>query len=333
MTANTWQCIAQTSVFDTGCTIRVAFDGYSISFAVSVKYGVYSINVSDCNIPSSIKFSIRIREFNNQWFVDIYCNDNINPTISIADNIYWSECSLSSNIGVICLTMSDVSNKTDIPDQSGGLDIEQLKEFLLDNGYTDLLGYWEKVDDTLTTPYNITSTKEITAGAKGTPDYGDEGDGSNTPTTIEFTIKIGNDVYTSSNGVITLPAYPSLDNYITNDDLTDKEYANSADLKVLEERIATLESYFTSGSANNATKLGGESPIYYATSSSINEINLILGNLEDGLTRLSSQGDDLDARLQELEALGLTLESEGEDKRIVSVYDFISNGELTAGNN
>lgn len=162
MIASTWYCIAQTSTFDTGCTINVAFDGHDIQFSASVKFGMSAINITRCNIPYDTVFSLRLREGASQWFVDIFCNKEITPNITIADSPYWAEVSTTAGEGNVILVLNDISSKynTEQGGGTGGLDIDQLKGYLDDNGYTEAKNFWSKEgDETIRTRHNIVVEK------------------------------------------------------------------------------------------------------------------------------------------------------------------------------
>lgn len=172
MIASTWYCIAQTSTFDTGCTINVAFDGYDIQFSASVRFGMSAINITRCNIPYDTVFSLRLREGASQWFVDIFCNKEITPNVTIADSPYWTEVSTPAGAGNIVLSLNDITSKYNTEQGgAGGFDVDQLKQFLLYNGYTALLDYWkiDEVDNTvLRTDYNVVSREEIISQRRAT---------------------------------------------------------------------------------------------------------------------------------------------------------------------
>ena len=172
MIASTWYCIAQTSTFDTGCTINVAFDGYDIQFSASVKFGMSAINITRCNIPYDTVFSLRLREGASQWFVDIFCSKEITPNVSIADSPYWAEVNTTAGAGNIILSLNDITSKYNTEQGgAGGFDVDQLKQFLFYNGYTALLDYWkiDEVDNTvLRTDFNVVSRQEIISQRRAT---------------------------------------------------------------------------------------------------------------------------------------------------------------------
>ena len=290
MTANSWYCIAQTSVFDSGCSIHVAFDGYSIQFSVSVRYGTSSINVSDCNIPSTMKFSVRLREVNKSWFVDLYCNKDIIPTVTIADSLYWSESNAQANAGIILALITDISNKFNPTPGggSGGLDVNQLQEYLTSNNYITNITLQEAIapildwfelktlsygSRVLVTKYNLATEKNLGwggyDGVGSNPGSGasynrldswsayDEtaGDvlsaklGYGLKTSIEnieqtlgsgllskVTVKLGFTDYESVDGVVSLPAYPTIPTKLSafTDDVG---YAKQSDVEAISLRL------------------------------------------------------------------------------------------------
>ena len=111
MIANKWYCIAQTSTFDTRCSINVAFDGHDIQFSASVKYGASSINITRCIIPDGISFSIRLRESGSQWFVDITSSAKITPVVTVSDSEYWTSVNKPAAEGNIILLLTDITSK------------------------------------------------------------------------------------------------------------------------------------------------------------------------------------------------------------------------------
>ena len=91
MIANRWHCIAQTTTFDSGCGISIIFGESSIVFTASVRYGVSSLNISSCYLQDNYLLSVRLRETESKWCVDVICNAYIDPVITITDSLYWEE--------------------------------------------------------------------------------------------------------------------------------------------------------------------------------------------------------------------------------------------------
>lgn len=144
MIANKWYCIAQTGTFDSGCTINVSFDSYVIQFSASVKYGSSAINITRCELPLSANLSLRLRESNGLWSVDLLSNNNITPEIVVADSPYWVALNSVAGAGNIILTLKDISKdfNTESGGSGGGLDENALRDFLDEYGYTRARDFW-----------------------------------------------------------------------------------------------------------------------------------------------------------------------------------------------
>lgn len=145
MIANKWYCIAQTGTFDSGCTINVSFDSYVIQFSASVKYGSSAINITRCELPLSANLSLRLRESNGLWSVDLLSNNDITPEIVVADSPYWVAINSIAGAGNIILTLKDISKdfNTGTGGSGGGLDENELRAFLDKYGYTQARDFWK----------------------------------------------------------------------------------------------------------------------------------------------------------------------------------------------
>ena len=145
MIANKWYCIAQTGTFDSGCTINVSFDSYVIQFSASVKYGSSAINITRCELPLSANLSLRLRESNGLWSVDLLSNNDITPEIVVADSPYWVAVNSVAGAGNIILTLKDISKdfNTETGGSGGGLDENALRDFLDKYGYTRAKDFWK----------------------------------------------------------------------------------------------------------------------------------------------------------------------------------------------
>ena len=145
MIANKWYCIAQTGTFDSGCTINVSFDSYVIQFSASVKYGSSAINITRCELPLSANLSLRLRESNGLWSVDLLSNNDITPEIVVADSPYWVAVNSVAGAGNIILTLKDISKdfNTGTGGSGGGLDENELRAFLDKYGYTQARDFWK----------------------------------------------------------------------------------------------------------------------------------------------------------------------------------------------
>ena len=126
MNAGRWYCIAQTGTFNTSCGISVAFDSSSLLLAASVKYGVSSLNVSSTNLEKDYNISVRLRETNSQWFVDLKSNVEIEPTVEIADSSVWTAGISTAGAGNIIAKIDNITEAyNDIQDTQRAL-IESL---------------------------------------------------------------------------------------------------------------------------------------------------------------------------------------------------------------
>lgn len=145
MIANKWYCIAQTGTFDSGCTINVSFDSYVIQFSASVKYGSSAINITRCELPLSANLSLRLRESNGLWSVDLLSNNDITPEIVVADSPYWVAVNSVAGAGNIILTLKDISKdfNTGTGGSGGGLNENELRAFLDKYGYTQARDFWK----------------------------------------------------------------------------------------------------------------------------------------------------------------------------------------------
>jgi hypothetical protein len=111
MIANRWHSIAQTTVFDSGCGISITFGESYIVFTASVRYGVSSLNISSCYIQDNFLLSIRLRETDSKWHVDLICNVEIIPVITITDSPYWNDDNNTAGAGTVLTSISDISYK------------------------------------------------------------------------------------------------------------------------------------------------------------------------------------------------------------------------------
>lgn len=126
MIADKWYCIAQTGTFDSSCGISVAFDSSTLLLAASVKYGVSSLNVSSVYLQEGYQISVRLRETNSQWFVDLKSNIEIEPSVEIADSSVWTAGISTAGAGNIIAKIDNITEAyNDIQDTQRAL-IESL---------------------------------------------------------------------------------------------------------------------------------------------------------------------------------------------------------------
>lgn len=127
MTANKWYCIAQSSTFDSSCGITIYSEGVAVSFTASVRFGSSSINIASCVINGETLLSVRLRETDNKWCVDLLCNTEMDFSIDVTDSPYWSKDNTPAGTGSILAVINNIS-----------------KEFNTEKGSGDSL--WEKVN-------------------------------------------------------------------------------------------------------------------------------------------------------------------------------------------
>lgn len=215
MIANKWYCIAQTGTFDSGCTINVSFDSYVIQFSASVKYGSSAINITRCELPLSANLSLRLRESNGLWSVDLLSNNDITPEIVVADSPYWVAVNSVAGAGNIILTLKDISKdfNTETGGGGGGLNENELRAFLDKYGYTQARDFW-KYETTgggaIHTDYHIIVDGGGAFGGAELGGGGESGGGG----ISEFYIQLGEDgqKYKLGNSglpnVVQIPKYP-----------------------------------------------------------------------------------------------------------------------------
>lgn len=108
MIANKWYCIAQTTTFDSKCGISVNFEGGSIIFTASVRFGSSSLNISSCEIAEKYSLSVRLRETDSKWCVDLLSTTDINPSIDITDTDSWVSDNTPAGSGSILAIITDI---------------------------------------------------------------------------------------------------------------------------------------------------------------------------------------------------------------------------------
>lgn len=216
MIANKWYCIAQSGTFDSGCIVDVSFDGYSIQFSVGIRYGSSAINITSCNLPSSINLSARLRQTESQWSLDLLSDKDISTNVVVAGSPFWVAVNSEAGAGDIILSLTNISKEFNTESggsgSGGGFDEDMLRKFLEDNGYTALLDFWkweETAGGSIRTKYNIIVEK---GGAFGSASPGGESSGGGLGTVILRTPS--NQEYISDeNGVVSIP------NWVTSDRL------------------------------------------------------------------------------------------------------------------
>lgn len=122
MIANKWYCIAQTNTFDTSCSVNISFDATSVLFTASVKFGKSSINIASCTIEDGYVLSVRLRETESSWAIDLLSNVKIEPNVSIADSNEWTLNNAEAGSGSIIAIISNIDSKFNSNTGTGGGD-------------------------------------------------------------------------------------------------------------------------------------------------------------------------------------------------------------------
>lgn len=120
MIANKWYCIAQTNTFDTSCSVNISFDATSVLFTASVKFGKSSINIASCTIKDGYMLSVRLRETESSWAIDLLSNVKIEPNVSIADSNEWTLNNAEAGSGSIIAIISNIDSKFNTNTGTGG---------------------------------------------------------------------------------------------------------------------------------------------------------------------------------------------------------------------
>lgn len=120
MIANKWYCIAQTNTFDTSCSVNISFDATSVLFTASVKFGKSSINIASCTIEDGYVLSVRLRETESSWAIDLLSNVKIEPNVSIADSNEWTLNNAEAGSGSIIAIISNIDSKFNSNTGTGG---------------------------------------------------------------------------------------------------------------------------------------------------------------------------------------------------------------------
>lgn len=217
MTANKWYCIAQSSTFDSSCGITIYSEGVAVSFTASVRFGSSSINIASCAIDGDILLSVRLRETDNKWCIDLLCNTEFNPTIDITDSPYWEVQNTPAGTGSILAIINDISKEFNTG-VKGGESLWQLYNF----GTQEKPEYAVVPKDYDGKPIGVVSKTFISFG--GHNSGAEEGTGGGITT---FDVYIGNDgPYSLVNGRVDLPAYPTADltGYATEDWVKEQGY-------------------------------------------------------------------------------------------------------------
>lgn len=126
MIANRWYCIAQTTTFDSKCGISVNFEGGSIIFTASVRFGSSSLNIASCEIAEDYYVSVRLRETDSKWCVDLLSQTDINPTIDVTDTDSWISDSTPAGAGTILAVILDIDKSFNTTGGAGGSLFERI---------------------------------------------------------------------------------------------------------------------------------------------------------------------------------------------------------------
>lgn len=362
MNANKWYSIAQTTVFDTSCGINITFgDSSSVLFTASVKYGVSSLNISSCSIEESYNISVRLRETESKWCVDLLSNIEINPTIDITDSPYWiADNSLAGNGAVIAI----IENISKEFNTTGGSGSGEGGESLFDriNIGTDANPQYAVVPKDFNGSYvHIVSRGDVLAGGEGTP--GESGQGATTLGGLNNVDAGADEIYNTDKILVkpslgshwrvfdvssivgldtnALKQYLDTNKYITETTLED--YATTDDITELSNSVSNLKTDF-----DNLNNLLNDD-----TSGVIDTWNEVVDFLngykesEDLATILSKMNEDIanrvlstdfnsyktttDSRISALESLGLSIVVQNGKTYLKSEHSFCTEKDIFAG--
>lgn len=197
MIANKWYCIAQSSTFDSSCGITIYSEGVAVSFTASVRFGSSSINIASCAIDGDILLSIRLRETDNKWCIDLLCNTEFNPTIDITDSPYWEVQNTPAGTGSILAIINDISKEFNTG-VKGGESLWQLYNF----GTLEKPEYAVVPKDYDGKPIGVVSKTFISFGGhnSGAGESGGTGGGGIT----SFNVVLNDKKYTSEGDTLTI---------------------------------------------------------------------------------------------------------------------------------
>lgn len=157
MNAGSWYSIVQTVVFDTSCVISITFGNTSsVILAATIKYGMCSLNINNYRLEQDYNISLRLREYEGTWSVDMFSNKDITPVIT-TNSQYWNSNITPASNGTIIAVINNI-----IPDAE---DINTENLFSIVNVGTEYEPVYTIVAKRINNQIvHIVSEGEITAG-------------------------------------------------------------------------------------------------------------------------------------------------------------------------
>lgn len=197
MTANKWYCIAQSSTFDSSCGITIYSEGVAVSFTASVRFGSSSINIASCVINGETLLSVRLRETDYKWCVDLLCNTEMDFSIDVTDSPYWEVQNTPAGTGSILAIINDISKEFNTGTK-GGESLWQLYNF----GTLEKPEYAVVPKDYEGKPIGVVSKTFISFGGhnSGAGESGGTGGGGITT----FNVVLNDKKYTSEGDTLTI---------------------------------------------------------------------------------------------------------------------------------
>ncbi len=271
ITAYKWHSIARTTTIGASTGIRVEFgESYRILLTTSIDWGNAVISVQNSNLSNTIVASVRLRQNGIHYYLDLKVSQSFSTDfkIELYDNTYWEESSGVSDLAGATLCIIDDINSINTPSSYG-------ESFFQEDENGDLVPI-PKSDGT---PRGIWTNSFMSSGGRNTTNPGGGGGIS------YFDIIFENDPdtkYPLSNGVVTLPAYPTipnLSNYITKDfadttylsktefkafkDIFDSMFAFDKDGYIHAKKSLWSDGFLSSGGKNASTGEGGGGISYF----------------------------------------------------------------------
>lgn len=271
ITAYKWHSIARTTTIGAFTGIRVEFgESYKILLTTSIDWGNAVISVQNSNLNNTIVASVRLRQNGIHYYLDLKVSQSFSTDfkIELYDNTYWEESSGVSDLAGATLCIIDDINSLNTPSSYG-------KSFFQEDENGDLVPI-PKADGT---PRGIWTNSFMSSGGRNTTNPGGGGGIS------YFDIIFENDPdtkYPLSNGVVTLPAYPTipnLSNYITKDfanttylsktefkafkDIFDSMFAFDKDGYIHAKKSLWSDGFLSSGGKNASAGEGGGGISYF----------------------------------------------------------------------
>ena len=312
ITAYKWHSIARTTTIGASTGIRVEFgESYRILLTTSIDWGNAVISVQNSNLSNTIVASVRLRQNGIHYYLDLKVSQSFSTDfkIELYDNTYWEESSGVSDLAGATLCIIDDINSINTPSSYG-------ESFFQEDENGDLVPI-PKSDGT---PRGIWTNSFMSSGGRNTTNPGGGGGIS------YFDIIFENDPdtkYPLSNGVVTLPAYPTipnLSNYITKD-FADTTYLSKTEFKAFKDIFDSMFAFDKDGYIHAKKSLwsdgflssGGKNASAGEGGGGISSFIIKLGEdeyaLENGVVALPAYPEvpNVDGFLTQIQADGLYL--------------------------